>query len=47
MSDKNTSIQEIRDWVRQWREKRGWTRRQNAKNYAILYYRLKNEKRDH
>ena len=35
MSDKNTTIQEIREWVREWREGRGWTRRQNTKNYAI------------
>ncbi len=35
MSDKNTTIREIRDWVREWREKRGWTRRQNSKNFAI------------
>lgn len=35
MSDKNTTIQEIREWVREWREKRGWTRRQNTKNMAI------------
>ena len=35
MSDKTVTIQEIRDWVKAFREKRGWTRRQNAKNYAI------------
>ena len=35
MSDKNTTIQEIREWVREFRDKRGWTRRQNAKNFAI------------
>ena len=35
MSDQNTTIQEIRDWVRTFQEKRGWTRRQNAKNFAI------------
>ena len=35
MSDKNTTIQEIREWVRSFRDKRGWTQRQNAKNCAI------------
>ena len=35
MSDKQVTIQEIRDWVREFRDKRGWTRRQNAKNFAI------------
>lgn len=35
MSDKNTTIQEIRDWVKEFRQKRGWTRRQNTKNMAI------------
>lgn len=35
MSDKQVTIQEVRDWVREWREKRGWTRRKHTKNFAI------------
>lgn len=35
MSDKQVTIQQIRDWVREFREKRGWTREQNSKNLAI------------
>lgn len=36
MPDKTTTIQEIRDWVREFRQKRGWTGpNQNTKNLAI------------
>lgn len=36
MSDKHTTIQEIRDWVREFRERRGWIGpNQNTKNLAI------------
>ncbi|MBI4035149.1 MAG: nucleotide pyrophosphohydrolase [Candidatus Chisholmbacteria bacterium] len=35
MADKQVTIQEIREWVREFREKRGWDRRDNTKNMAI------------